>query len=114
MSVELREPVECLSLEKLRLPETDQARIGKRRHTAERRTGVISRHVLDLCSPMQACAAEGSIPTTRQHQSKLPTSSDLRAIQANALRLSSSEAGVSPRQTLSVVESRSPEALLGG
>jgi hypothetical protein len=77
------------------------AGIGKRLHSAERRAGVISCHVLGLCSAKQACAAEGSIPTTRQHQSKLATSSDFRAIQATALRLSSSEAGVSPRQTFS-------------
>jgi hypothetical protein len=47
-AVELREPLKPLSVEKLTLPRADQARIGRSRHGAERRPGVISCHVLDL------------------------------------------------------------------
>jgi hypothetical protein len=52
----------------------------------------------DAVRSMLACAAEGSIPRARQHQSKLATASDVRAIQASAFFLSSTEAGVWPRQ----------------
>ena len=59
---------------------------------------VISCDGLSRDTPMLACAAAGSIPSTRQHQSKPATSSDPRAIQARALFLSSSDATPLPRQ----------------
>jgi len=52
--VKLREPYEPLFLEEPTLSKADQARIGRRRHGAERHPGVISCHALDL--RIECCA----------------------------------------------------------